>query len=94
MFPGKHFPLFALRICFFGYHKVFLDLSRYGGHTGGAYDTMPEVCLLDAFFRGKPDKFVPVLFDEAGHRVATQYCTSSPQAKKSRTAFIHILPET
>jgi hypothetical protein len=44
-----------------------------GGHTGGPYDTVPEVMILDAFFRGAPEKFVPVLFDEAGHRVATQY---------------------
>ena len=44
-----------------------------GGHTGGPYDTVPEVMILDAFFRGSPDKFVPVFFDEAGHRVATQY---------------------
>ncbi len=44
-----------------------------GGHTGGPYDTAPEVVILDAFFRGAPDKFVPVFFDEAGHRVATQY---------------------
>jgi len=43
------------------------------GHTGGAYDTAIEVAILDAFFRGRPDKFVPVFFDEAGHRVATQY---------------------
>jgi hypothetical protein len=28
--------------------------------------------ILDAFFRGRPDKFVPIFFDEAGHRVATQ----------------------
>jgi hypothetical protein len=47
--------------------------SGYGGHTGGAFDTVPEVVLLDAFFRACPDKFVPILFDEAGHRVATQY---------------------
>lgn len=44
-----------------------------GGHTGGPYDTVPEVMILDALFRGNPDKFVPVFFDEAGHRVATQY---------------------
>lgn len=29
--------------------------------------------LMDAFFRACPDKFVPLFFDEAGHRVATQY---------------------
>ena len=44
-----------------------------GGHTGGPYDTVPEVMILDAFFRGAPEKFVPIFFDEAGHRVATQY---------------------
>ena len=47
--------------------------SGYGGHTGGAFDTVPEVAILDSFFRGRPDKFVPIFFDEAGHRVATQY---------------------
>ena len=47
-----------------------------GGHTGGPYDTVPEVMILDAFFRGAPDKFVPIFFDEAGHRVATQYLMS------------------
>merc|ERR1719343_461411 len=25
--------------------------SGYGGHTGGAFDTVPEVVLFDAFFR-------------------------------------------
>jgi transketolase len=44
-----------------------------GGHTGGPYDTVPEVMILDALFRGNPDGFVPTFFDEAGHRVATQY---------------------
>ncbi|MCX7592796.1 MAG: transketolase [Fischerella sp.] len=44
-----------------------------GGHTGGPYDIVPEVVILDALFRGAPDKFVPIFFDEAGHRVAIQY---------------------
>jgi len=47
--------------------------SGYGGHTGGAFDTVPEVVMMDAFFRACPDKFIPVFYDEAGHRVATQY---------------------
>jgi len=47
-----------------------------GGHTGGPYDTVPEVMILDALFRGNPDQFVPIFFDEAGHRVATQYLMS------------------
>jgi transketolase len=48
-----------------------------GGHTGGPYDTVPEVMILDALFRGAPDRFVPIFFDEAGHRVATQYLMSA-----------------
>jgi transketolase len=47
-----------------------------GGHTGGPYDTVPEVMILDALFRGSPDQYVPTFFDEAGHRVATQYLMS------------------
>ena len=27
--------------------------SGYGGHTGGAFDTVPEVCLFDAFFQAR-----------------------------------------
>ena len=33
--------------------------------TGGAYDTVPEVNLLLALFNTS-DKYVPILFDEAG----------------------------
>lgn len=47
--------------------------TGYGGHTGGAFDTVPEVMIMDSFFRACPDKFVDTFFDEAGHRVATQY---------------------
>lgn len=37
-----------------------------GGHTGGPYDTVPEVMILDAFFRGAADKFVPIFFEDCG----------------------------
>ncbi|KAH8116771.1 thiamine diphosphate-binding protein [Phellopilus nigrolimitatus] len=42
------------------------------GHTGGAFDTVPEVCILLSLFDFS-EKFHPIIFDEAGHRVATQY---------------------
>ena len=42
------------------------------GHTGGAYDTVPEVMIIRAFIAGGAP-IVPIFFDEAGHRVATQY---------------------
>src|ERR1700761_1440887 len=45
------------------------------GHTGGAYDTVPELMIVRAFIaNGNP--IVPVFFDEAGHRVATQHLLS------------------
>jgi transketolase len=45
------------------------------GHSGGAYDTVPEVMIIRAFIaNGAP--IVPVFYDEAGHRVATQYLLS------------------
>lgn len=48
-----------------------------GGHSGGPYDTVPEVMIMDALFRGSSEKYVPIFFDEAGHRVATQYLMST-----------------
>lgn len=45
------------------------------GHTGGAYDTVPEVMIIRAFIAsGVP--ILPIFYDEAGHRVATQYLLS------------------
>ncbi len=48
-----------------------------GGHTGGAYDTVPEVMIAYGFIlharAGGGPPVMPVIFDEAGHRVATQY---------------------
>lgn len=45
------------------------------GHSGGAFDTVPEVLLTRALIRGGA-KIRPVFYDEAGHRVATQYLLS------------------
>src|SRR5690625_4759057 len=45
-------------------------------HTGGAYDVVPDALLVDGYMRGS-DRVYPVLFDEAGHRVALQYALSA-----------------
>ncbi|HZZ42074.1 MAG TPA: transketolase C-terminal domain-containing protein [Tepidisphaeraceae bacterium] len=45
------------------------------GHTGGAYDTVPEVTIIRAFIAGGAP-ILPIFYDEAGHRVATQYLLS------------------
>ncbi|MFK7819884.1 MAG: transketolase C-terminal domain-containing protein [Planctomycetaceae bacterium] len=57
------------------------DAKGLGGHSGGPYDTVPEVCIMHALIEnakkgGTPD-ILPVFFDEAGHRVATQYLLSA-----------------
>src|SRR5271168_4514738 len=45
------------------------------GHSGGPYDTVPEIMIIRAFIaHGAP--IVPVFYDESGHRVATQYLLS------------------
>ncbi|MGB0769102.1 MAG: transketolase, partial [Phycisphaeraceae bacterium] len=48
------------------------------GHSGGPYDTVPEVVIIRALIenaKANPDapQVLPIFFDEAGHRVATQY---------------------
>lgn len=51
-------------------------IKGFAGHTGGAYDIVPEVLIADAFMRHSPNVY-PVFFDEAGHRVAIQYAMSA-----------------
>ncbi|MBN8614311.1 MAG: transketolase [Deltaproteobacteria bacterium] len=45
------------------------------GHSGGAFDTVPEVLMVRALARGGAS-ILPTFYDEAGHRVATQYLLS------------------
>jgi transketolase len=57
------------------FFTAFAGAKGLSGHTGGAYDTVPEVMIVRAFIaHGAP--IVPVFYDEAGHRVATQYLLS------------------
>ncbi|KAJ3515922.1 hypothetical protein NLJ89_g1449 [Agrocybe chaxingu] len=58
------------------------------GHTGGAYDTVPEVCILLALFEHS-DKFLPTVFDEAGHRVATQYILAALEGAIPAEHLLH-----
>ncbi|KAJ7589970.1 thiamine diphosphate-binding protein [Mycena floridula] len=58
------------------------------GHTGGAYDTVPEVCILLALFEHS-EKFHPVVFDEAGHRVATQYILAALEGSLPVDQLLH-----
>src|SRR4051812_18547297 len=45
------------------------DAKGLGGHTGGPFDTVPEVLIARALAAGGAP-VVPIMFDEAGHRVA------------------------
>ncbi|KAL2810341.1 thiamine diphosphate-binding protein [Aspergillus granulosus] len=51
------------------------------GHTGGPFDTAPEVCILLGFFNANQDAYYDAIFDEAGHRVATQYLLAALDGK-------------
>ncbi|TRM65112.1 thiamine diphosphate-binding protein [Schizophyllum amplum] len=59
------------------------------GHTGGAFDTVPEVCLLLSLFDAAPERFLPIIFDEAGHRVATQYLLAALEGSLPAEHLLH-----
>lgn len=54
------------------FFTAYANTKGLGGHTGGAYDIVPELLIIDGFMKGS-DIVYPVYFDEAGHRVAIQY---------------------
>ncbi|MGD8441833.1 MAG: transketolase C-terminal domain-containing protein [Holophagae bacterium] len=58
-----------------------------GGHTGGAYDIVPEVLIADGFMRG--GHALHAYFDEAGHRVAIQYLLSVLNGHLPATDLLH-----
>jgi transketolase len=58
------------------------------GHTGGAYDTVPEVVIIRAFIEGGAP-IVPIFFDEAGHRVATQYLLAVLEGNLEAERLLH-----
>lgn len=58
------------------FYTAIAGIKGYAGHTGGAYDIVPEVIIADAFMKGNA-KVYPAYFDEAGHRVAIQYAMAA-----------------
>ncbi|HEX8324558.1 MAG TPA: hypothetical protein VF595_11685 [Tepidisphaeraceae bacterium] len=57
------------------FFTAYAGAKGLSGHTGGAYDTVPEVMIIRAFIAGG-HPIVPQFYDEAGHRVATVYLNS------------------
>jgi len=58
------------------------------GHTGGAFDTVPEVLITRAFIDGGAP-ILPIFYDEAGHRVATQYLLAVLNGKLPAEKLLH-----
>jgi transketolase len=58
------------------------------GHTGGAYDTVPEVMIIRAFIAGGAP-IIPTFYDEAGHRVATVYLNSVLEGHMPAEKLLH-----
>ena len=55
------------------------NVKGLGGHTGGAYDIVPEILIMDGFMKGD-ERFFPVYFDEAGW---IPWSKRQPQVSKS-----------
>ena len=64
------------------------NVKGLGGHTGGAFDIVPELLIIDGFMKGS-DCIHPVYFDEAGHRVAIQYMMAVLNGYQKPESLLH-----
>ena len=64
------------------------NVKGLGGHTGGAFDIVPELLIIDGFMKGS-DSIHPVYFDEAGHRVAIQYMMAVLNGYQKSESLLH-----
>ncbi len=64
------------------------NVKGLGGHTGGAFDIVPELLVVDGFMKGS-DTIHPVYFDEAGHRVAIQYMMAVLNGHREAESLLH-----
>jgi transketolase C-terminal domain/subunit/transketolase N-terminal domain/subunit len=64
------------------------NVKGLGGHTGGAFDIVPELLIIDGFMKGS-DSIHPVYFDEAGHRVAIQYMMAVLNGYQKPESLLH-----
>ncbi|MEK7795457.1 MAG: transketolase C-terminal domain-containing protein [Candidatus Hydrogenedentota bacterium] len=82
---GKNVQIVRDTIVFF---TAIAGIKGLAGHTGGAFDIVPEVLIADGFIRGS-DRFYPALFDEAGHRVAIQYAMAAFNGEMPFEKLLH-----
>lgn len=64
------------------------NVKGLGGHTGGAFDIVPELLIVDGFMKGS-STIHPVYFDEAGHRVAIQYMMAVLNGYRDSESLLH-----
>ena len=70
------------------FFTAYANKKGLGGHTGGAYDIVPELLIVDGFIHsGVP--IHPIPFDEAGHRVAAQYMLAALNGHLSFDDLLH-----
>ncbi len=82
---GRNIKLVRDSIVFF---TAFANAKGLGGHTGGAFDVVPELLMIDGFIKGSQSVY-PVFFDEAGHRVAVQYIVAALNGFMPAEALLH-----
>ncbi len=70
------------------FFTAYANTKGLGGHSGGPYDIVPEVLVVDGFMKGS-DAIHPVYFDEAGHRVALQYIMAVLNGHMKPEALLH-----
>ncbi len=70
------------------FFTAYANVKGLGGHTGGAFDIVPELLIVDGFMKGSPDIY-PVYFDEAGHRVAVQYMMAVLNGHRPAESLLH-----
>jgi transketolase C-terminal domain/subunit/transketolase N-terminal domain/subunit len=70
------------------FFTAFANVKGLGGHTGGAFDIVPELLIVDGFMKGNPH-IHPVYFDEAGHRVAIQYMMAVLNGHRPEESLLH-----
>ena len=67
---------------------AFARAKGIGGHTGGPYDIVPEVLIVDAL-RDGGEAIHDEFFDEAGHRSAVQYVRGAIRGKMPIEKLMH-----
>jgi len=70
------------------FFTAYANTKGLGGHTGGAYDIVPELLIVDGFMKGD-DTILPIYFDEAGHRVAIQYLMAALNGYRPVESLFH-----